>query len=69
MCSPDGSTCYIIGGTDDMNGARDQKPYPIVMMDFGTMDINESSITLSHRENPVFTKLTPMFMVYGYGYR
>lgn len=69
MCSPDGNVCYIIGGTQSIAGARDDKQYPITVMDFGSMEIKESKIMLSHRENPVLTKLTPMFMIYGYGYR
>lgn len=45
-----------------MEGARDDRLFPIIMMDCGTMQISESEIALTHRENPVLTKLTPMFM-------
>lgn len=69
MCCPDGNTCYIVGGTDCIEGARDQRLFPIVQMDCGSMEISESEIKITHRENPVFTKLTPMFMAFGYGYR
>ena len=44
-----------------MEGARDQRFFPLIKIDVGTMQISESDINISHRKNPVLTKLTSMF--------